>query len=251
MQLKLLQSAFLKSVHEQNDEEILPLVSTTKISASGRMAIYRNNVALTLKGNLALKYPAVEKLVGEDFFNFAAGKYIDKNYSTSGNLDDYGKNFPDFLSAMPELSKFPYISDVAKLEWMLNAAYFAGDKIAANLNELSDLPPEKLAEVKFLFHPSCYMIQSEYPVDKIREFAISGGDGEVVDVNSGASYILIARPELNIKIINLTESEYVFVDSLYGGDNFFDAYVKASELNENFIPLEAIKQISSLIVEIN
>lgn len=89
--------------------------SSGKPTAERGFAAYRNNVYGNLRHTLRSVYPVVERLVGNDFFGFAASAYIDGQASCSGDLNQYGGEFPAFLLAFPPAQGLPYLADVAAL----------------------------------------------------------------------------------------------------------------------------------------
>src|SRR5712691_11487100 len=82
--------------------------------APDRLDIYRNTFLLTLTKALRLCFPAVQKLVGEEFFEGAAQICVAEHPPRSAWLDQYGGAFPDFLQAFSPAESVPYLSDVAR-----------------------------------------------------------------------------------------------------------------------------------------
>ena len=84
------------------------LVLAGELTAAERMSIYRNTARITLTEALRIAFPAVELLVGADFFEMAAARFIRDFPPLSGCLNDYGDAFPQFLAVMPETAALPY-----------------------------------------------------------------------------------------------------------------------------------------------
>src|SRR5580698_1787754 len=55
-----------------------------------RLAIYRNTAFSALVNALRLSFPAVQRLVGADFFEAAAREFIESALPASAYLNDYG-----------------------------------------------------------------------------------------------------------------------------------------------------------------
>src|SRR5208282_6843581 len=62
-----------------------------------RLAIYRNNCLSTLVNALRLSYPAVQRLVGAEFFEGGAREFIRREPPVGACLNDYGAGFAAFL----------------------------------------------------------------------------------------------------------------------------------------------------------
>ncbi len=68
-------------------------------TAAARFGIYKNNVYAHLIEALEASFPVVKRLVGDDFFRFAARSYIPRHPSRSGALLDFGGSFVEFLES--------------------------------------------------------------------------------------------------------------------------------------------------------
>src|SRR2546423_667622 len=75
--------------------------------------VYRRNVLANLRGALAATYPVVARLVGSAFFDEAARRYALACPSASGDLNDYGASFADFLERYEQARSLAYLPDVA------------------------------------------------------------------------------------------------------------------------------------------
>jgi hypothetical protein len=98
-----------------NDGVALVRIADDGFAAAARLNIYRNNVAITLIAALRLAYPAVDKLVGSDFFDGVARAFIAQHPPRTACLSDYGGEFPDFLAALPAAAALAYLPDVASV----------------------------------------------------------------------------------------------------------------------------------------
>ena len=67
------------------------------LTRSKRFRVHRNNVFASLIGALRARYPVIERLVGEDFFEAAASHFIEAHPPRLPVLIEYGEGFGDFL----------------------------------------------------------------------------------------------------------------------------------------------------------
>ena len=104
-------------------------------AASGRFNVYRNNYFITLRNALRSTFPAVERLVGEEFFAALAHAFAERHSPRSPLMARYGGGFPEFLEQLPALADFPYLADVAWLEYARVQAYHAGDAASFDLDD--------------------------------------------------------------------------------------------------------------------
>src|SRR5579872_735082 len=98
-----------------------------------RFAVYRNNVAVSLIGSLAARYPVTRRLVGEDFFRAMARSYAAQNKPETPVLIHYGRSFPAFIAAFEPARDIAYLADVACLENAWVEAYHAAEATPLDL----------------------------------------------------------------------------------------------------------------------
>src|SRR6516162_884125 len=160
-----------------------------------RVSIYRNTSRIALTNALRLNYPAVQRLVGEDFFAAAADIFITKEPPRTAWLDFYGAAFPEFLERFRPAASLPYLADVARLERAVSRALHAADAKALAPVELADLPQIAQGSVSFVPHPSVGLLSSKYPVDAIWRAVLARDDAALaaIDLNSGSVWLLVER----------------------------------------------------------
>ncbi|MGH8320535.1 MAG: HvfC/BufC family peptide modification chaperone, partial [Gammaproteobacteria bacterium] len=148
-------------------ERGLPLPETVAgngLDSEARLQIYRNIIFNNLTAALRTAYPAVLKLVGEDFFSGVAARFIRDYPSSSGNLQDFGAAFPECLAAIPEVAALPYLADVARLEWARQQAYLAADAEPLDPYALGTVPDDRQGALRLTLHPSVRLLESPYPI---------------------------------------------------------------------------------------
>src|SRR3989475_9315760 len=112
-----LQRAFAASMLREEDDAVCDCVVDDRFAAAERLRIYRNTCRSTLIEALRMTYPAVQRLVGRDFFDMAAARYAGTHPPQSGYLNEYGGKFPGFLAAFPPASELSFLPHVARFEW--------------------------------------------------------------------------------------------------------------------------------------
>ncbi len=154
LNLSELQEQFLDALAGADQPDLLSLIDDREPGAAARLAVYRNNWRCNLRNALAAAYPVVKRLVGDEFFNWMSDQYIDAHPSTSGNLDEYGREFSAFIRAFPAAESLPYLGDVAQLELLIDRLMAApnvpgGDGVAMPVAHLfaSDFPVHRIWQV--------------------------------------------------------------------------------------------------------
>ncbi len=76
---------------------------------------------------LRTKFPATERIVGEEFFRAMARVFVIAHPPRSKILHTYGDDFGDFIAAFEPAAELAYLADVARLEAARTRAYHAAD----------------------------------------------------------------------------------------------------------------------------
>jgi len=185
-----LQAQFFNHVMH-DDDAVSAWVVDHGLPAAQRMKIYKHIVENTLSEALTTSYPAILALVGADFFAMAADRYFRRYPPESGNLQDYGASFPDFLSAMQEAASLPYLADVARLEWARQQTYLAAD--AACLNQAGAAQRLQAAgdrPMRLRLHPGVRLIDSTHRIFDIWQYCMAPDSERLQLAGDGQSVLL-------------------------------------------------------------
>ncbi|MCS3469730.1 hypothetical protein M2401_003470 [Pseudomonas sp. JUb42] len=136
------QDAFISALYGK-DPETLPVLT----EQSGFL-VYRNTVMKGASDALLANFPTVERLVGTEWMQAAAARYVRLSPPTDARLLNYGKGFPDFLDAFEHARDLPYLGNVARLDLLWNEAHGAEDELALDVAAFAAIEPELLASVR-------------------------------------------------------------------------------------------------------
>src|SRR5262245_19878003 len=198
-----------------------------------RLDIYRNTIFSGLTRALQLSFPAVQRLVGGEFFAGAADAFIGEHLPRTAYLDQYGGEFPDFLSGFPPAASLPYLADVAKLEWAVNRALHAPDETPLDLARLAALAPDEQGRVRLRAHPAIVTLQSNFPADEIWRAVLGVDDWALaaLDLASGPVFLLIERDPAGVEVARLEKAAWRFLDALCRGEPLASAIDSAAEID--------------------
>ncbi len=85
------------------------------------LRVHRNTVLSAISNALRLTHPAIERLVGEEFFDRMAIEYARAAPPAVPQLDEYGAGFAASIAGFPGTETLPYLSELARLDWELSA----------------------------------------------------------------------------------------------------------------------------------
>lgn len=229
--LRKLQRAMYRSLVAHDDDDAASYIHTDGIAATERLSIYRNTFYGTVTNALRLSYPAVHRLVGAEFFETSAQKFIEGAPPRGAYLDEYGAGFPDFLARFPAAVSVPYLSDVARLEWAVNCALHAADATPLDLASLRDV--EQGERVRFVPTPSVGMIRADFPVDTIWRAVLDQDDAALgaIDLGDAPVWLLVQRHATGIEVRRLSGAAWLFTSAVCAGRPLEDAIEVASGID--------------------
>lgn len=173
MSLKSLQESFIQQLsHTQPADNFLThLDPCGNLRPAQQLAIYQNNVRGALQSSLAQVYPVCQKILGDNYFKQLARVYIKHHPSKHPDLNHYGESFSNFLSSQyqqrDELNDFPYLSDLARLEWLYQSVYYAAQGSVFDFSAFARLTEQQQAQSTFQIAPCLEFMTSGYPVVSI------------------------------------------------------------------------------------
>jgi uncharacterized protein (UPF0276 family) len=199
-----------------------------------RLARYRGNLGATWDKTLAAVFPVLQRLVGEEFFSALARAFGHAHPSESGDLNVFGMHFADFLTTFPHVAAYPYFPDMARLEWALHRAHYAGDAEPLSASDLTQIAPDQLEAVRMSLHPACDLLTSRWSIGLL--WQAHQGDAEPVfpaqlDV---VSYAAVVRAHWKADVVVLSQSDYMALLALSGGATLGEALDAAFEIDPDF-----------------
>jgi len=215
------------------DDDATAYIRADSVAAAERLCIYRNTVYVTLTNALRLSFPAVQRLVGAEFFDASAQNFIEGELPHGAYLDDYGAGFPDFLARFSPAASVPYLSDVARLEWAVSRGLHAPDATPLDLAALGAVGEGDHGRVRFVPHPSVSLLQASYPVDAIWRAVLEQNDAALgaIDLGDTPVWLLIQRLPTGIDVRRLSEPAWRCTSALCAGQPLEEAVEPASGID--------------------
>jgi hypothetical protein len=211
------------------------LVGPDGAPSERRFGIYRNNIVASLTEALKEGFPAVCRIVGEEFFTAMARIYVLRSPPASPILLDYGASFPDFIADFEPAATLPYLPDIAHIERAWTEAYHAAEATPLDPSTFSEIPAEKLADVCLSPHPSLRVVRSQFPALTIWRMNVDDGVPSPVDF-SAAEDILVVRPKAEVEVRSMPLGGAEFVSALATGLSISEATRIAAEAHGLFDP---------------
>ena len=198
-----------------------------------RFDVYRNNVAVSLSEALARRFPVIRRLVGEDFFVAMARVYAEAERPKSPVLAEWGGGFAAFLEQFPPLANFPYMGDVARIEFARGCAFHAADARPVDAAVFATSCPEDL---RLRLHPSVTLLHLRYPAVSIWARNQNGAKGATAATGPETALILRDRT-YQVPVRALGGGDGAMVTALLAGERLADAALSARKAQANHDPM--------------
>lgn len=193
------------------------------LTAQPAFAIYRNTVMKGCIDTLQANYPAVTRLVGEEWLRAAAAIYASDALPAQPMLLEYGADFADFLAQFEAASELPYLPDVARLDRFWTEAHAAASEDALLPAALTALATGNFFRARLQPHAAArWAWFSDAPIYTIwsRNRSDAAFDGDIEWQPEGA---LLTRPGDSVQWCALDRAGCAFLDTSAAGGTLADA----------------------------
>ncbi|MFY9317646.1 MAG: DNA-binding domain-containing protein [Burkholderiales bacterium] len=180
-------------------------------------AVYRNTVMKGCIDALRANFPAVARLVGEEWFRAAAAVYTRAQPPRVPMLLEYGRDFDAFLAGFEPAAELPYLPAVARLDRLWTEAHAAADEPALDALALAGLAPERLAALRLRPHAAARWAWHDLPAYTIWSRNRAGGE-DAAEIEWQGEGALIVRPGDAVQWQPLDAAGCAFLDACARGE---------------------------------
>jgi hypothetical protein len=179
------------------------------------LAIYQRNLKASAISALKITFPTVLKLIGDEVFSYAVEQLIKQSPPSAGDWGVWGNNFSNVLKQITALQSFPYVADIATLDFSLHRIGREKD-IELDMESISLLASCELDELRMILNPSIQLMVSEFPIVDIynanhsssnqSEYYLKQAQHSLV--SALGQIALIYRPQFKPLVRTIESSEY-------------------------------------------
>lgn len=251
MLLRELQQKFAEQLIDKESSALSGIIGAQGLSGAEAISIYRSNFLENLSNGLKISFPVVVAILGEACFKYVAYDFALKTPSLSGDLNDYGSDFPAYLRGHPDTETLPYIAEVAALEWAIDLSSREGDTAYVDLAMFATYSADVLLQLKLPIHPACFILQFNWPAHAIWQAHQQENWSKPLQITQGDFFACVARADDTVRTMPLSYTEYVFLNHLAQGHPLGAALCTAQEVEPNFLPAPLIERAVALGVFAN
>lgn len=212
--LKELQHHFSQSLLYQTSEISLQLKTKSGFNADQLVQIHRNNFIISVTESLKSTFKYTEQLVGDEFFETVARQFILQQPPKANNIIIYGELFPSYLGSLPQLIEMPYISEMARFEWLYDQSQnLPLQEMTFDIQILQQVDPENFGSLQFSIVSHCSTFTSQQNIHLLLQMIINN-DLKKVDLTKPCYLLLQKHPNFHIEIIEISKEQWQLIQQL-------------------------------------
>jgi len=210
------QHAFAQALLAEDPRSASPELA--RLVAQPGFAVYRNTVLKGCIDALQANFPAVARLVGDEWFRAAAAVYARRELPTAPTLLTYGKTFADFLAQFEPAAELPYLADVARVDRLWSEAHVAADDDTLNPAALAQLAPEDMRRLSLRPHATArWAWCEEHPICTLWSQNRDCGAAFDAEIDWCGEGVLLTRPLGAVKRQLLSRAGATFLSACAEG----------------------------------
>jgi len=138
-----------------------------RLSAVDRLDVYANMYFYRLRDCLQEDFAVLYAVVGETNFHNLITDYLLVHPPAHFSLRYAGQHLPAFVRTHALAERWPYLSDLAMLEWSITEAFDAPDAVPLTAAALTDIPEARWPTLRFALSPSLRLLDLRWPVHDV------------------------------------------------------------------------------------
>ena len=215
-----LQNKFQEHLLNAENEIVNDIVETENVSTDVRLSIYSYAYRSRLLEALAANFPVLQIYLGDEQFETLGHAYMDLHPSHYRSIRWFGDKLENFLTENTPYNDYSYLSEMARVEWLMTLVFDAADSDIVTLETLRNISPEAWVDMRLIAHPSVHLSQLSWNTMSIWE-AISEekSPGELLQGEAPVTWIFW-RKNLANHHCSLMNDEACAMDAMLKGSTF-------------------------------
>lgn len=211
--LEQIQKDFLTSLLQDSDVFSAHVKVLPAITLADGLSIYFNGVKSATSRLLGSVYPICQQLLSKDQFSELVSEFTAFYPLQTIEVAPWARNFTEFIAHHIILFSFPYLSNLASLEWEIY-------QLLSITSAASRFELEKLAEVDatlqgrivFQLPDRAVLMETQYSIGEIWRIYQSGTqEREFTNLTSGQFYLMVWQLDSGIFVETLTHDEWLIL----------------------------------------
>jgi hypothetical protein len=192
-------------------------------------AVYRNNSTTAAIDVLAGAYPTVRKILGKSAFNSVALGFFRSNPPKSPVMAHYGDRFAAYGDLWTRSARFPYLSDVARIDRMHIESHLTHDSPHDRGLDPAQISDSEWAQTEAILNPATRFRWFATPAPSVWLALQRNAVRDVVAPPRDPNGILFTRPFGAVEAMEINRVDFRLLKGLAQGRSVADAALHAAE----------------------
>jgi len=227
LSLREFQTCFFRSIAEapgpvasdRFDPLLLELVrGQGRLEAEERLDIYAQMYWARLVGVLREDFPRVAACLDTERFTDLTLRYLARYRSAHPSVRHVGARFAEFLASDAEAETWPFLPNLARLEWARLEVFDAPEAEPLRVAQLQAIPPADWSALTFKPIAAVQVLHSAWPV---HEIWAAVGDGRLCEpVRLAETHLRIWRDGFTVYQASMDAAERLALEGVLAGESF-------------------------------
>ncbi len=185
-------------------------------SAIDRLGIYAHMYYARLIEVMTAEYPTTRRILGDDFFERACRRYIERHPSTERTLQRLSAGFPAFLARhLPASRRSALAVDVARIERAMEDVFDAPLGVPLTHAQLAAIAPDAWERLRVRPSPALRLLRLRTPANAYMNAARGGRTVRVPSPR--LSYVVVYRHRYQVYRRTLDAAQFALLSALEDG----------------------------------
>lgn len=187
------------------------------------LRIYRQAYTARLIGALRDNFGVLPLVLGDEAFDALALAYIEAHPSQRPSIRWFGDRLAEFMAAHDDLVPHPAMTDLARMEWALRAAFDAADASPIDAAALAGVPGDAWPSLVFEPLPSVQLLVLDWNVEPVwRALKDADPDAapELAEPQANQHTLLVWRQGLETRWRSLDGADARLLAAALAGETF-------------------------------
>jgi hypothetical protein len=199
-----------------------------------RLCIYAAGYRARIGEALAESFPALAHLLPSSGWREMVSRYIAARPPLSYNLNDAAACLPDFLRGDKLGAVFPFVADLAELEWRLVRAFHAEGASALDPAEVASVSAEA-SDLVLRFQPAVAIVESRWPIHALWKASETPIEAIDIEIEARPQVVLIYRVGFEARCELIDEGQGRAIAALLAGRTLGDVVEQMEEADPHHV----------------
>ena len=205
------------------------IAGPSEAATSERLDIYVNGYPARIYESLHEAFPAVAHVVGGHAFGELTERYIARVRPRSYNLNHVGESLVAFLAADALSADYPFVPDLAALEWRVTRAFHSFESKPIDPTSLASWTMRDWETAVLHFQPAVALVRSAWPILDVWRHRETPPDEIDLSLEGRAQNVLVYRTGTSVHCIEIESAHAQALAGLLAGGRLGDVTRELSE----------------------